>query len=302
MRSVIVLILATQLLSHLVPAEDSLPIKYAAQGQLILTPFASAPFPHSSRTNGHRYREEFFPAAEHYSDATVALFVPKGFQPVGPVDLVIHFHGWRNSVAGTLNQFQLVEQFVASHRNAILIIPEGPKNAPDSSGGKLEDPAGFARFIAETLAVLQREISLPTNAAVGRVILSAHSGGYQVAAAIVAHGGLPNAVQEVWLFDALYAQTSRFLAWTERAGTRLVNIYTDNGGTKARTLEMIAALEQRGAPLLHKADQVVTPEELRRERLVFLSTDMGHSPLIYQRRTFQTLLETSCLAPLPPSQ
>jgi hypothetical protein len=248
MRWLVILILAG-LGGGIASAAPDLVTRFASAGKLILTPFAAAPFPHSSRTNGHRYREEFFPAAEHYSDPTVALFVPQGFQPAARVDFVIHFHGWRNSVSGTLTQYQLVEQFVASRRNAVLVIPEGPKHAPDSSGGKLEEPGGFARFMAEALAVLQREVSLPTNATVGRVILSGHSGGYQVVSAIAAHGGLPEAVREVWLFDALYAQTERFLAWADRSGGRLVNIYTDAGGTKQRTQELIAVLAQRGAPL-----------------------------------------------------
>jgi len=68
---------------------------------------------------------------------------------------------------------------------------------------------------------------------VGRIILSGHSGGYQVNfSAIVDHGGMSDKVSEVWLFDALYAQTDRFLKWMDTRNGRLIDIYTEHGGTK----------------------------------------------------------------------
>src|SRR4051812_15244107 len=134
------LLLALLLCPSLCIAEtQSLAEKYAGNGQLIVTQFASAPFPHPKRSEGHKYREENFSAAEHYSDSTVAIFIPKGFREEGPIDFVIHFHGWKNNVAGTLSRYKLIEQLMESGRNAILIVPEGPKDAPDSFGGKLED-------------------------------------------------------------------------------------------------------------------------------------------------------------------
>src|SRR6185503_15680092 len=96
-----------------------------------------------------------FTAKEHYSDNTVALFIPKKFRETDRVDFVVHFHGWHNSVAGTLATFHLIEQLVASGKNAVLVVPEGPRNAPDSFGGKLEDADGFKNFMAEVVVTLQ---------------------------------------------------------------------------------------------------------------------------------------------------
>jgi len=124
-------------------AAPSLEQVFAPQGRLILAPFVSAPFPHPDRANGHTYQNKLYPAKEHYSDNTVALFIPRGFRETGSIDVIIHFHGWTNTVAGTLTTFHLVEQLVASGKNAILVIPEGPHNAPDSFGGKLEDAGGL---------------------------------------------------------------------------------------------------------------------------------------------------------------
>jgi hypothetical protein len=270
---------------------------HSSRGCLIVTPLVSAPFPHRSRTDGHRYKDAHFPADKHYSDGTVALFVPRGFHETGRVDLVVHFHGWRNSVSGALRDFQLIEQLVASRRNAVLIVPQGPQNAPDSAGGKLEDPGGFSRFTDEALATLrQRARFAQTNFILGDIILSGHSGGYRVISSILEHGGLTARVKEVWLFDALYAQADRFLAWSEKPGGRLLNIYTDGGGTKIRALEMMETLRQRGTPFLATTDDAVTTPELTTNRLVFLHTDLGHNEVLAKRNTFRQFLETSFLA------
>src|SRR5688572_21959295 len=121
------------------PAEN-LEQTYANYGQLIITQFVSAPFPHPARAEGHQYKDKFFPADKHYRDSTVAIFIPRGFRETGKIDFVVHFHGWHNSVPGTLSQYRLIEQLVESGKNAVLIVPEGPHDAPDSFGGKLEDP------------------------------------------------------------------------------------------------------------------------------------------------------------------
>jgi hypothetical protein len=293
-------ILIVTLLGNILTSIVQLPA-FAANtnaGQIIITQFLSAPFPHASRAGGHKYKEEFFPADKHYSDGTVAMFVPAGFADRGLVDFVVHFHGWRNTVAGTLEQFNLTEQFTASGRNAILIVPEGPRNAPDSSGGKLEDPGGFKRFIDEAIVVLRDRGAIKTNSTAGKIVLSGHSGGYKVMSSIVEQGGLADQIREAWLFDGLYGQGEKFLRWARITNGRLLNIYTDNGGTKTRTEEMMAELKQHGTNLLATTDIAVSSQELMTNRFVFLHTDMTHFNVIMKRNTFQKFLETSCLEKL----
>lgn len=204
------LILAVPSFAHAAPTLEA---TFAPHGRLIFAPFASAPFPHPDRANGHTYKGRHYPAKDHYSDNTVALFIPRGFRETGSVDFVIHFHGWNNTVSGTLTTFHLVEQLVASGKNAILVISEGPHRAPDSFGGKLEDPGGWKNFIAEVVATLRARADFKNkDFDVGRIILSGHSGGYRVIAGILDRGGLPKNADEVWLFDALYGRTDSFLA------------------------------------------------------------------------------------------
>jgi len=275
---------------------EALEETYARYGHLIVQPFASAPFPHPARAQGHQYKDKVFPAREHYADSTVAIFVPKGFRKTKQIDVVVHFHGWYNTVADTLKQYQLIEQLIESGKHAVLVVPEGPHNAPDSFGGKLEDPEGFKRFMDEVLTTLkQRGGFEEENLAIGTIILSGHSGGYRVISSILDRGGLSPKVKEVWLFDALYAETEKFLAWWDEGHGRLLNIDTDGGGTKADSESMMQLLAQRGTKFLANEDIEVTTQELQANKLIFLHTDLGHNDVLEKRRTFLLFLKTSCL-------
>jgi hypothetical protein len=271
---------------------------YAPLGRLIITNFASAPFPHPLRAEGHSYHDHFFSAA-HYQDSRVALFVPKDFRPGNDIDFVVHFHGWGNNISNALAKYQLPEQFAASRRNAILLVPQGPLNASDSFGGKLEDAGGFKRFMAEALEVLRQQ-GIITKGRVGRVILSGHSGGYEVISAILACGGLTGKISEVWLFDALYAKTERFSLWFDHHPGRFIDLYTEHGGTKEESEALMTALRGNGVPYFSADETNTAPADLRNHRLLFLFSELPHDEVMQKRDTFRHFLETSVLEPTGP--
>lgn len=277
-------------------AAPTLEETYAPYGRLILTSFASAPFPHPMRAEGHTYQGKSYPAKEHYSDSTVALFIPKGFRETERIDFVVHFHGWHNSVAGALGTFRLIEQFAASGKNAVLVVPEGPRHAPDSFGGKLEDADGFARFIAEVVATLRTRAGFERKEfSVGRVILSGHSGGYRVIAGILDRGGLPKNADEVWLFDGLYGRVDSYLAWADRTHGRLINLYTDGGGTKDESEKLKARLIARGTAVLAVEETAVVANTLKGAPFIFIHTELGHNDVVSKRDQFTLFLKTSVL-------
>ncbi len=269
--------------------------KYAPLGKLILTNFASAAFPHPDRAEGHKYQDQFFSAQEHYQDSHVALFVPKDFQPGHEIDFVVHFHGWRNNVSNVLARYKLPEQFAASRRNAILIVPQGPLDAPDSFGGKLEDADGFKRFMAEALEVLRRQ-GVAAEPRIGKIILSGHSGGYEVISAILARGGLTAKVKEVWLFDALYAKTERFALWFDHHPGRFIDLYTEHGGTKEETEALMAALTGNSVKYFSREETNASPADLCNNHLLFLFSELPHDEVVQGRDAFFRFLETSCLS------
>ncbi len=269
---------------------------YAPFGQLIVTQFVSAPFPHPARAAGHKYQNLFFSAAEHYSNSDVAIFIPKNFRATDRVDFVVHFHGWMNTVASTLTNYQLVEQFSASGKNAILIVPEGPHHAPDSFGGKLEDTNGFKNFMAEAVEKIGASGALAkTNFEIGNVIISGHSGGYHVMAAILDHGGISDKIKEAWLFDALYGGTENFVAWQKNENGRLLDIYTDHGGTKEETENLMQFYKTNGVSFFASEETNSAPQNLLTNKIIFLHTDLPHNEVVFRREEFERFLETSCL-------
>jgi hypothetical protein len=271
------------------PAQECAPL-----GRLIITNFASAPFPHPLRAAGHAYKDEFFSAAGHYQDSSVALFIPKGFRAHRKIDLVVHFHGWGNNVTNALRRYQLPGQFAAAARNAILVIPQGPFNASDSFGGKLEDAGGFQRFIAEALETL-RANGIIDGGGPGRIILSGHSGGYEVISAILARGGLTRNIREVWLFDALYGKTERFALWFDHHPGRFIDLYTAHGGTRDESEALMTALAGNGVPYFSADETNAAAADLRNHHLIFLFSELPHDEVMQQRDTFRRFLETSSL-------
>lgn len=267
-------------------------------GMLYLFSIGSAPFPHKERSAGHKYDEKYYSAEEHYSDSSVAVFVPDGFRSENGLNIVLYFHGWWNSIEKSIDEFDLTDQFAASGKNALLILPEGPKNAPDSFGGKLEDEQGFARFLNEVIALLFRNGCIESQK-ITSIILSGHSGGYRVIAKILEHGGYRNKISEVFLFDGLYAQTDSYLDWVSSPECkRFVNIYTKDGGTFAESQNFLKSLDSLNIPYLSLDEVDTRDKELSANKIIFIYSDLSHSEVISTRSQFLQFLRTSSLPAL----
>ena len=272
----------------------SLAERYADLGTMIVTTSDHTMFPHEKRANGYTYEGKAYPADAHYSDRTVAIFVPKGFRAGDTTDLVFWFHGWRNNVDEACAKYKVAEQFAASGVNAVLVLAEGPRNAPDSFGGKLEEPGVFAALVSDVLETLKaRGLIAATNP--GSIVLAGHSGAYRVIAFILARGGLTANVREVYLFDALYGQTEKFAHWIDHFSGRLVDIHTPEGGTRAESVNLMEDLQAWGLPFLAVTEDAVTPELLRKNRLVFIGSPLAHDDVVAARDQFRTYLSTGGL-------
>lgn len=268
--------------------------RYAALGKTIVTTSGHAMFPHPKRANGHVYEGKTYPADPHYSDPTVVIFVPKGFKAAETTDLVFYFHGWRNNVDRTLATFRIAEQVAASGVNAVLVVAEGPKDAPDSFGGRLEEAGVFSGLVGDVLATLKDRGVIETPRP-GSIVLAGHSGAFRVISFILLRGGLTANVREVYLFDALYGQVEKFAWWVDHARGRLVVIHTPAGGTRAQTLDFIDDLRAWGVPFAELPESAVTAELLRKNRLVFIESPLAHDDVVAAKEQLRTYLETSVL-------
>jgi hypothetical protein len=261
-------------------------------GDLLRLHLRSAPFPDPERKNGYEYDDTEYPADPHYNDSSVAVLIPHGLRLGRPVNLVFFFHGWNSSIDDVEQRFDLYRQFSQSGVQAILVIPELARDAPDSYGGKLEDEGGFARLVDELLKVLRArgEIRIARAAT---IVLAGHSGAYRVIAQILAHGGMAGNVKDVWLFDALYDLTDQFDEWIERTGGRFVSVSAQDGEETTDVDGLISSLRDEGVPFEVAQDDPENDASTLQSRVLFLQSNSDHYGVVFDRDEFRRLLESS---------
>jgi hypothetical protein len=198
-----------------------------------------------------------FPASPDHP--SVLVVVPAGFDPTPPIDLFIYIHGFDNCITNVIgetdaacsaggpirNAYSLAAQLDASHRNALLVVPEVAFDMASGDPGTLGTAGGFHALLVETLATIPAPLGPLDLSRVGKVAVASHSGGYTAAAGIVSGGGVP--IDELWLLDSLYGDTMEFDAWvmTDLAdlttlARRFADVYTTGGGTAANSQAMAA--------------------------------------------------------------
>ena len=199
------------------------------------------------------------------SHPTALVYLPKGFDPDGPLNLVVHYHGWDNCIsndgesvnsrcsagAAVRTSHHLIAQMDASGANAALVLIEIHFDQATSDDGKLAQAGFFKAMIDELLphigALAGRTY---TEEDLDGIVLSSHSGGYQALAHSLSIGGLTQHVKQVILLDSLYGFGDTFEAWAKAAPgkQRLAVVYTDGGGTEANAQKLATDARSFGVP------------------------------------------------------
>jgi len=268
--------------------------RYDEYGELLIAWLDSAPFPHPDRSNGYRYQGRTYSSADHYSDNSVAIFIPDYYQKREPLDVVVFFHGWFDNLENVLSEYQLIRQFVASQKNAILVIPQLARNAPDSFGGQLEERDGFIHFMTDIIKLLNNR-QLVNTEQIGQIILTAHGGGYQVMSAILMQGGLSQHITAVHFFDALYRRLERFVYWMCRYDGRIVDIYLADGGTEETSRRLMTDLEGWEIPYYFIQEEDISPAFLNSERMIFVESNRSREEILYADDQFAKFIKFSRL-------
>jgi len=251
------LLMVVLILSHILFAQDESSIvwHHVDEGDWTRLYLKNSLFPHPSRKEGHTYKNLRFTYAVNYSDSSAIVFLPKGYKTLNKLnDVIVHFHGWNNEVLNVMHNFNILPQLYRSRKNAILILAQGPKNAMDSAGGKIEERNGLKKFIQEILNTLTQENVIGTNT-IGQVILSAHDGGYRPAILGLVNGGLEKNIKELYLFDAFYDLTENIIPWLKLdKDNKLRSIYTESLAPEHR--DFLKILSENGL----RYNNVLEPE------------------------------------------
>jgi hypothetical protein len=257
-----------------------------------------------------------FPPSSAHPSALV--YVPSGFDPTPPLNVVVYLHGWSNCVenvvrdagascdpnAGTpaRQAYALAAQLETSNKNALLLCPEVEFDAQSSNPGNLGTSGGFAALLGEVLGDLQSTLGAVGLADVGRLVVASHSGGYEAAAGLAERGGV--AVHELYLLDSLYGNFSDFDAWVQSdlasfvgaaPGRRFADVYTCCGGTLANSQAMAtrAAGWVGASTIVDDRTTSTWPPATYHHGLLFKESGLAHDGV--PRYYFGQLLATSGL-------
>jgi len=260
--------------------------KSTTDGDLALVPFKSAPFPHSSRSGGFKSGDKFFPRDPYYTDSTVGVFVPKQFKPGKSINFVVHFHGWNNHVQQVFEQYDLGRQMHMSGLNAVLLVPQGPRDAPDSTDGKLQyDQGSLTALLSEAIGFLSKEGKISPTATLGHIALTSHSGGYLVTTYICDRKELYDKITDVILFDSTYGGLPAFADYAATPPHRLISICTEHLGHE--NARLIALLQKRHVqPRVLFEEDVTDADIAKRGPMIVLTTTLEHNDVISKRDYF----------------
>jgi hypothetical protein len=208
----------------------------------------------------YRLRGGAFPGSQR---PDVAVHIPLGFDATRRPGLVLYFHGWQGCVQAALSATDvacgddgslrpaadLMAQVDASRINAILVAVEVRADALTGEPGQLAMPGGARSLLRELFA---EKLAAPLGCTLGpdgldRILVMAHSGGYQAAASVLEAGDLPR-ISEVDMLDALYGGQDIFARWIAddaprfdsqvSDGLRFVDLYTCCAGTLGSSRSM----------------------------------------------------------------
>ena len=259
----------------------------------------------------------------------VAVHVPPGFDATRRPGVVIYFHGWEGCVAAALSRddttcsdagaarpgSDLASQIDAASVNALLVAIELRRDMPTGEPGNLAMPGGLRDLLRE---LFSEHLAAPLGCALevdglDRVVLVAHSGGYQAAASALAMGDVAR-ITEVVLLDALYGADDVFSRWirsqTPRFDPRVndplrfVDLYTCCGAAVERSRALAQSLRDSlalaGLASSVAVDDAEGPVEARAlahaHAIVFKRVPGPHSDL--PRAYFRQLVQEAGFAPL----
>jgi hypothetical protein len=211
---------------------------------------------------------------ETYADRRVLLHIPRGFDLRRPGLMVLFFHGHRATLErDVLKRQRVAEQVSLAGVNAVLVAPQLAFDAADSSAGKLWEPGGCGRLLAEAAMHLSDLIGSPKAERVFAslpVVIIGYSGGYLPAAACLQNGKLNDRVRGLTLLDGLYGEIGTFTGWlVNDRSIFFISSYT--GSTQANNMALKCVLEQRA---METNSDLTT--RLTRGSIAFLATSDGN--------------------------
>jgi hypothetical protein len=215
----------------------------------------------------------------------VHVWTPRGYDP-HTAGAVLYVHGYFTDADESWRLHNLAEQFRASRRNALFVVPEAPVGGGDRV--RWDDPRKLLAAVRSHCG----ELAMPA----GPLVAMGHSGGFRTLAAWLEAPRL----EEVILIDGLYWNEQDFAAWLQgESGGRRRHLVMVGFETSERAEQFLLA--GFGDALVRDAIPERGIDFRRRERearVVYLRSQYGHMELVTEGRVIPVLLALTALRPL----
>lgn len=255
------------------------PDKYSSFGKVYISTLINSAFPNEDRKNDVTKNGKTYTFMENYSDNSVIVFIPKNYDKISKVDLVFFFYGWFNSNYYTASTTDLIQQFIESRKNAVLVFPAMAKFAPDSFEGNFKQSGVFENYVNELIDSLKSN-SYINSSSLGNIILCGHSGGYKPIVSILKHGGVNENIKEVYLLDALFGEIGLIFKWIRDYKGRIINISTQKSSPLRNSSALINKLIKANIECIQSKENDFSFAEEEVFSNIFLDTDLDHGAVL----------------------
>jgi hypothetical protein len=196
----------------------------------------------------------------------VHVWIPPGYVSE-TAGIALYVHGYYTDVDTAWKEHRLAEQFRASGRNALFIVPE----APDGLGQHV-----FWPELGDLIAEVRKQIGL--RRPWGPVVAMVHSGGYRTAVTWLDD----DLIDDLVLLDAMYGDEDAFRDWITADDSRGLVLV---GADTLRWTESFAR-EQRLRALGEIPDRA---RPVPRGERVYLRGQYGHMDLVTNGKVIPVL-------------
>lgn len=213
-----------------------------------------------------------------FNDNSCLIYVPKHFDKKKAWHFFFWFHGSTNNIQSTIEQFKLREQLILSQVNAIIVMPEAAKNAPESYAGNWEQANNFNYFMEELKLKVKSEKIVDNVTQDNQLIIAGHSSAARALVRLMDFSS--TTIRGVLLFDAIYGNEQNIVNCLKRfTNCKLINLYSQREGCLRSSKKLMELFGKEKMNFISKQDTDISDEELKANRIFCLSSNLSHNDI-----------------------
>lgn len=216
------------------------------------------------------------------------VYVPAGFDPDGPLNVLVYNHGLTNNVDEAFEFWELDKAMRYAPKNTVMILPEWARDpeAYSAAAGQFHKPGFFRNMLAEIMSKTP-ELKGKTIDDINKITIATFSGGFRASQTQIEQNGMEEKVAGLILLDSLY-ESDYFDNWLRKnvrelaAGRKFYhNFYFDTASNSMSQLGRLRRIvADAGLPqsvIYHDKDhpkEVVSASVIQQHPILYIYTTM----------------------------